>query len=106
MEVLSLESSDEQTLFLNMCDKNIQLFEDLTHVGAYNVVGKSTDKWYWVNSGKRVDFPLKFTAGQPDFAGNNEYCLAMGKRPKDFYFNDITCFGYYELKFICQKIDF
>lgn len=103
---MSLETLNEANSFLTLCEQNIALFEDWTHIGAYTSVGKSLDKWYWVNSGKRVDYPLKFAVNQPDFAGASEFCLAMGKRPGAFTFNDIYCSTYYESKFVCQKTDF
>lgn len=106
MEFLSLETLEEANFFLILGDKNIAHFDDLTHVGATTTVGRSSDKWYWVNSGKRVDFTLKFAPGEPNFGGNVEFCLSVGKYPGNFMFHDLNCYGAYEKKFVCQKIDF
>lgn len=105
MEVLSLETLEEATKFLQLCLKNDKLFEQYTHVGGLTTVGKSLDKWYWANSGKLIDYALKFLPGQPDFYGYNEYCLGISKSADAFSFIDVACFGTYELKFICQKLD-
>lgn len=105
MESLSLETLDEADKFLQMCLKNEKLFEQYTHVGGITTVGKGLDKWYWANSGKHIDFALKFMAGQPDFYGYNEYCLGLNKATDAFTFIDIICYGTYELKFICQKLE-
>lgn len=106
MEIVSLETLNEANSFFTLCDKNIGLFEEFTHVGGFTSVGKSLDKWYWVNSGRRIDFPLKFAPNQPDFAGNAEFCMSVVKRPGGFVFSDVYCTTYYENKFICQKTDF
>lgn len=106
MESLSLETLDEMNNFFALCDKNVNFFEDYTHIGGYTNVGRSTDKWYWLNSGKRIDYKMKFTPGQPDFAGNLEFCLGIHKKPNDFAFFDLYCSVYHEFKFICQRNDF
>lgn len=106
MEFLSLETLEEATFFLALSDKNIAHFDDLTHIGATTTVGRNPDKWYWVNSGKRIDFNLKYAPGEPNFAGNVEFCLSVGKNPGNFMFHDLNCYGAYEKKFVCQKMDF
>lgn len=104
MEFLSLETKSEADFFFGLCEKNIAHFTDeYTHVGAMTMTGK-TD-WYWVNSGKRVDYQMKWFAGQPDFYASNEFCLAI-KKWGDFSFNDLNCFGAYESKFVCQKNEY
>lgn len=106
MDVLSLETAAEADMFLGLCQANASFFEQWTHVGGITLAGKNRSTWYWVNSGKRIHYDLKFGHGQPDNAGNNEYCLSIGKGPDNiFYFNDITCYAIYEFKFICQKIE-
>lgn len=106
MDSLSIETAEEQSFFLNLCDENIKLFDDWTHVGAMTTVGKSTDKWYWASTGKKINYPIKWGVNQPDFAGANEFCMVVMKRAKNFEFNDVICQGAYDLKFICQKNDY
>lgn len=106
MEFLSLDTLEEANYFLDMCLKNPIPFEQFTHIGGVTLLGKSLDKWYWVNSGKRIDYSMKFLPGQPDFYASLEFCLALEKRPESFYFVDIYCQGLYEAKFICQKNEY
>lgn len=103
MDFLSLETRDEATDFLELCERNAALFGAFTHIGGITSVGKSLDEWYWINSYNRIDYVLKFGPGQPDNAWNNEYCLTIGKQAGNFHFNDIACFGAWPEKFICQK---
>lgn len=105
MEFLSLETLQEQNSFFKLCENKADLFEDWTFIGGYTIEGKSLDKWYWVNSGKRIDYSLTFGHGMPDFGWNQEFCLCLGKQTKTFFMNDALCQGF-EKKFICQKEDF
>lgn len=100
MESLSLETKTETDNFFNLLTKNAPLLDELTHIGGVTTVLKANDKWYWVNSGKKVNYTMKFTPGTPDGAG---YCLSAQKRGTEFYFKDIPCHTNYEMKFICQR---
>jgi hypothetical protein len=105
MEIVSLDTKAEADFFLGVCDKNIAQFTDeYTHIGAMTMVGKTG--WHWVNSGKRIDYQMKWLAGQPDFYAANEFCMGLVKRGTDFSFVDLNCFGIYETKFICQRNEF
>lgn len=104
MEFLSLETLQESNHLLSLCDQNIHLFDVWTHVGGLTTVPKSKDDWYWITSGNKVNYSLKFGAGKPD--NNNEMCLSIGKKPEDFFFNDINCYGIDQMKFICQTGQF
>lgn len=87
-------------------DQNIHLFDQWTHVGGLTTVPKSKDHWYWMTSGNKVNYSLKFGSGQPDNAGGNEMCLSIGKQPGNFFFNDVNCYGMHQFKFICQTLQF
>lgn len=106
MDVLSLETSTEAEVFLGLCQGSASLFEKFTHIGGITLAPKHLSTWYWVDSGKRIEYPLKFAANQPDNFNNIEYCLSIQKEPGDvFAFNDIECNTNYEVKFICQKVE-
>lgn len=106
MEFLSLETLQESNNLLSLCDQNIHLFDQWTHVGGLTTVPKSKDHWYWMTSGNKVNYSLKFGIGQPDNAGGNEMCLSIGKQPGNFFFNDVNCYGMHQFKFICQTLQF
>lgn len=103
MDTLSLETLEEANHFLALCQQNAGFFDQWTHVGAIALAAKSTNFWYWVNSGKRITYPMKFLPGQPDNAGGRELCLSIGKDPSGFRFNDLNCYGNHDFKFVCQK---
>lgn len=100
MEILTLDTKSEADFFLEVCEKNSALFDEFTHVGAMSMVGK-TD-WHWVSNGKRIDYQLKWLAGQPDNYYASEFCLGIIKRGS-FSFCDLYCYGGYETKFVCQR---
>jgi len=112
MESLSLESAIEADQFLGFCKINANLFETWTFVGAFALQGANADAWYWANSGKHVDFILKWQPNQPDNFETDQYCLAIGKDDSNnFGFNDIGCNMRRsngepnDWKFICQRVD-
>jgi hypothetical protein len=105
MDVLSLDTQDEAFYFMNLCEKNKNILDSQNLIGGVTTQGKSRDKWYWVNSGDRVNYPLKFWSTEPDFANNNEWCLAVSTNYKGGWaFNDISC-NDYRHKFFCQKLE-
>lgn len=99
---MSLDSLQETNHLLKICDQNIHLFDIWTHIGGLTTVGASKTDWYWVESGKKANFQFNFAPDQPDNAGGNEMCLSLGKQPGNFFFNDISCYGVHQYKFICQ----
>lgn len=105
MEMLSLESSDEESSFLTVCTLWRTLFDRFTHIGALTTVEKSRTEWFWVNSGNKISFPISFSSGEPNSEDNNEMCLTMDKRSGLFQYNDITCDGGMTAKFVCQDYE-
>lgn len=103
MDVLSLDTEDEETHLLGLLESNSRLFTQWTYVGALTLVGGSRDNWYWVNSGNRVNYPITFGVDEPNFGNSNEFCLAVGKySASEFYFNDMPCHEETQYKFFCQ----
>lgn len=112
MEFLSLDSGQEAEKFLKLCESNKNLFDKWTHIGGITKVALSTTEWFWVETGKKVNFQLSFMPGEPNDGGGtgvNEMCLSFtfnddGK----LLFNDIKCYEYgiHSYKFVCQtKVD-
>lgn len=91
MDVLSLETEEEADDFLKLCHRQPELFEDLTNIGGMSLEGKSRDHWYWVKSGNRIVYPMKFAVGEPNNCGGQEYCLTIFKyRTQGFFYNDYS----------------
>lgn len=101
MDVLSLDTANEADEFLAICLSHIDRFEEHTHVGGMTLTPKDPFQWYWVDSGEKIFYPLRFKPGQPDNSGDKEMCLGIQKHLGAFAFNDIACSGW-ESKFICQ----
>lgn len=104
MDVVSLETREEMEKFVKLAALNKGLFDDYVHIGGTTTVGKSTNNWYWVNSGNRVQYTLPLLKEGNDFKNNNEWCLTVKTGPDGVLaFNDIDCNGsVYSL--VCQKI--
>ena len=104
MEILSLDTADEFDNFNDEIFKsNENLFEQWTHIGGITLASKSTTRWYWVNSGNRINYQMQFLPGMPDNPSGNEFCLSFGKTQNGLLYNDIDCYAQYEFKFICQQ---
>lgn len=104
METLSLETESEALSFLDLCHRNKDVFDVHTLIGGITTEEKSLDKWYWLSSGRRIDYSIPFGPGEPNFAGKVEFCLGVTKyTTNDFKFNDVDCSGTSQRKFICQR---
>ena len=108
MDVLELETLDESNKFRAMCKENYQWFDEHTHIGAITLTGRSLDQWYWVSSGRQIDYLMHFIPGQPDNSMGNELCLALWRdSSNNFLFNDIFCqkqpYDDRDFKFVCEK---
>lgn len=103
MEFVSLETLNESEKFLQSCTEKYQEFDDHVHVGAISHDGNSKNGFYWMNSGKRINYPLEFGRGEPNNYGGKEFCLSIQKQDTDvFLYNDINCSDSFN-QFICQK---
>lgn len=106
MDFVSLETETEANSFLEICKKNANSFDSFTHIGALTTVAKSHDKWYWVNSGRRITYPIKWSPGQPDNSAGGERCLSIIKQTNNsFLFNDLECSNIHThyFNFVCQQ---
>lgn len=104
MDFLTLETEAEANIFLELCRDHAGLFEDYAHIGGITTKGGSTNDWFWVNSGKKVSYQLKWAESEPDNGyGGTELCLSIVRKPGDtFYFNDIRC-NESVTQFVCQQ---
>lgn len=103
MEILSLDTLEEAEFFYDLGSKNIDNFEQFTHIGGYTSVGKSLNSWRWVNSGQLIDYPMKFDVNEPNFKKNFEFCLDLVRRDGKLYLNDAACYEEGQYKFVCQR---
>lgn len=97
-----METLQEQDHVLQLIQQSSLSSNDWLHFGALTTVAKSKTDWYWVNSGNRVDYNIKFADSQPD--GGSELCLILQPKPH-LKFHDVGCHGVSSEKFICQTRD-
>ena len=65
------------------------------------------DEWIWVDSKKKIDFPLIWHEGQQDNHNDDENCLTVKQNePGNIRFDDISCTSTLEenaIHALCQK---
>lgn len=86
-----------------MCEARKKWFGRLVHVGGVAATSKSKTDWYWVSTNKKVSYELPWQRGQPDFSRTNEWCLSLSTMD-GFKFNDVSCYGMWEERFICESV--
>jgi hypothetical protein len=105
LELAAIETVYELDAVKKMCLANPKTFTQWTHVDGITLVGGSTTEWY-LSSGKKIPFSIPWRAGDPEFHGGRQWCLAIGELPNgQFGFVDIDCTQHNEHKFICQEIE-
>lgn len=88
---------------MKACKVKFDEFDTYTFVGAISYDGNSKDTFYWMNSGKRINYVLDFEPGEPNNYDGKEFCLSISKHDSRFSFNDIGCTESTH-QFICQKL--
>lgn len=107
MELLTLESEAEQSHLLNSLEQHSAAFGtyEWINIGAMTTTCGSRDLWYWVDSGIIANFPILFGVPNPNCAGDNEMCLALGKYESGkFYIADTWCTEH-PSRFLCKQKD-
>lgn len=109
MELAAFNNVNELTKFKQLVDDTNISFAGYYHVAGMTKAGhgNKTD-WYWVHNQEQVNFPLDFINDEPNFIGNDQWCLAFGKHGNKYGFGDIECQyrgGKVRDEFICQVVD-
>lgn len=108
LQFVSLDTEHEMDQFLEFCFEDSVLFDIHTLVGGISYTGNSKTDFYWMNSGNKIDYELKFGPGEPNNWNNQEYCLSAVKWTIgdliEFKFNDYPCSkAESPEEFICQQ---
>lgn len=101
LEIATLETLDEMQTVSKICKKLSFHLTEYVHVGGMTLTGNSTFNWYWVITGKRIEYEMQWSDGEPNFYSRRQFCLALGG--KNYLFDDIHCNSGIQRKFLCQK---
>ena len=102
MELASLPTEELSNKFRQLCFENAPYFDKYTHIGG-TYIGAGLNRWYWLSTGKPVNYHLPMPAGEPNNYGGHQNCLAVDKQNGPFLFNDIHDFGEHAEKFVCES---
>ncbi|CAO1337685.1 unnamed protein product [Diamesa tonsa] len=102
MQLASLPTEELSDKFTRLCFLNAPFFDTFTHIGG-TYIGAGLNRWYWISTGKPVNYHLKMKKGEPNNYGGHQNCLAVEKQNGPFLFNDIDAFGRHEEKFVCES---
>lgn len=102
--MISLDSQAEADFFLPLFVQNSALFDSNLHIGAVSKIARDPLDWYWIDSGDKVNFAIKWRAGEPSYGGNNEMCLTLTKLFGTYDFNDIQCYEVWLSNMMCQTV--
>ena len=90
--------------FFQIC-KSSNAVKDWFYVGGMTEVERSLTEWYWVESGRKINFPIKFSPGEPNSSNDNvEKCLSVAIPREEYGFNDVSCTANkFNWSFVCQS---
>ena len=103
MDLVELPFAAEAQNFLTLCaQQQIHLKDGCFHVGA-SYLGAAPYDFYWMTTGKRINYGLRYAPGEPNNVNGVEKFLSLSKKPQGFLFNDID-YNYTKWNFFCQHI--
>ena len=92
MDILSLDSEDEANFFLDRIKLHAGSTHANTHVGAMAYVVGSRTEWYWITSGNKINYPIKWGTGEPSGTNVQSVCLVVRKQAgNNFFFAAVWC---------------
>ena len=102
MELVSLPTKDLADKFTQLCFENSGFFETYTHIGG-TYIGAGLNKWYWLSTGKPVNYNLNWAIGEPNNYGGKQKCLAVYEQNGPFKFSYIQAYRLNPNKFVCES---
>lgn len=103
LEFVTIDTYEEQSDFLRLCTENSQYINPVIQIGVMTTTLRSND-WFWIHSGEKSPFPLRFAAGQPNNGGGLEYCGHIQFISGKFDIHDSNCYSSSLYSFACQEI--
>ncbi|CAO1396958.1 unnamed protein product [Diamesa serratosioi] len=102
MNLVELQTEYEANNFLKMCAD--QKLEYWYHIGGSAEGSSDRLDYYWMTTGEKVSYNLKYHPGEPNNAGGKERCLSVAKQPNKYEFNDTDCWQHFIWSFACQHV--
>lgn len=101
MELLILETEEEENFMVNLLEKNSNFLDTFTHIGG-TILG--SNNWYWASTGQPINYQIRWAPREPNNP-TTEFCLSFLKKADNtFGINDIRCNAIDQpLGFICEK---
>lgn len=103
MDIAIFETSSQMLAVREMCNNNASKLTKWLHVGGYTLIGGSPTDWYWVTTGERVAYAMKWNPSEPNNMNGVEQCLSLENYMYGYNYNDIDCYGHSD-QFICEKV--
>jgi hypothetical protein len=103
LKMISLDSFDEMRAFMKEFLSKIKLFNEAVYMGAILAEPRSKTEWYWVATGKKLNFDLPWYPGEPNNYGGSEQCLLLHTLS---LFLDLKCYEERYFNFLCQSVEF
>lgn len=104
LEIATLETLDEMQTVSKICKKISFHLTEYVHVGGMTLTGNSTFNWYWVITGKRIEYEMQWSDGEPNFYSRRQFCLALGGKNYIIYLMTFTVIAAFRGSFCVKKI--
>ena len=102
MDLVELPTKAEHDHFLAMCQEQAHQFVGTSYSVGASYVGAGLNDFYWMTTGERVDYSLKWAPTEPNNINGNDKYLNVRKYPGKFLFNDVNLS--YIHNYICQNL--
>lgn len=107
MELLTLETKAEADWFAKLLINSYQnnIDSGWLYIGGMRMfpdAALSKENWYWLSSGKKIDYDLIWYQTEPNNWTGTQWCLCLRKENQTVFYADIECYGRDE-SFLCQS---
>lgn len=102
MDLVELNTGAEADHFNKLCAKHPNLSTSTVHIGGSDH-GVEKNKWYWMSSGKEIDYNMIYAPTEPNNIGGRQNCLAVYTVPQSYQFADYDCDESKSI-FACQRV--
>lgn len=102
MNLVELDTAAEADHFNKLCAQDKDLSTSTVHIGGADH-GVDKNKWYWMSSGKDVNYIMDYAPTEPNNINGRQNCLAVYTHPESYQFADYDCDESKSI-FACQRV--